>query len=193
MTKPCCINFLFHYSQKLSHDTIYGCGGHLGHVTRPSCINFLFHYSQKLSHDTWFQITQQTLRKTKFKFEHGVTFGRGQIMTLTFDIHVASLNHLVYASINFEIIGFNTFRKINNFHFSVQMPRRPNLTLSYNISWSTLGNNCINCNAHWFWRSFLNFFTIYGCGSHFDHVTKPICVNFHFCTSKIFHMVFSSK
>ena len=31
----------------------------------------------------------------RFKFENGVTFGKGQIMILTFDIHVASLNHLV--------------------------------------------------------------------------------------------------
>ena len=42
-----------------------------------------------------FQITQQFLRKTRFKFENGVTFAKGQIMILTFDIHVASLNNLV--------------------------------------------------------------------------------------------------
>ena len=40
-------------------------------------------------------ITQQILRKTRLKFEEVVTFGNGQIMTLTFDINVASLNHLV--------------------------------------------------------------------------------------------------
>ena len=60
--------------------------------------NFFFHYSQKLSHDIWFQITQQFFRKIKFKFENGVTFVEGQIMTLTFDIHLTSLNHLVQCS-----------------------------------------------------------------------------------------------
>ena len=75
--------------------TIYWCGRHLGHVTKPSCTNSLIHYSQKLSHDIWFQITQQILRITRFKFEDIVTFGKGQIMTLTFDVQVASLNHLV--------------------------------------------------------------------------------------------------
>ena len=60
--------------------------------------NILFHYSQKLSHDIWFQITQQSLRKTKFKFENRVAFLEGQIMTLTFDLHVASLNHIVQCS-----------------------------------------------------------------------------------------------
>ena len=59
---------------------------------------FFFHYSQKLSHDIWFLINQQFLRKTKFKFENGVDFVEDQIITLTFDIHVASLNHLVQCS-----------------------------------------------------------------------------------------------
>ena len=65
------------------------------HLTKHSCINVLFHYTQKLSHDLWFQITKQILRKTRFKLEHGVTFGKGQIITLTFDINIASLNRLV--------------------------------------------------------------------------------------------------
>ena len=64
-------------------------------VAKPSCIIFFFHYSQKLSQAMWFQVTQQFLRKTKFKFEHRVAFVEEQIMTLTFDIHVASLNYLV--------------------------------------------------------------------------------------------------
>ena len=46
------------------------------------------------------------LRITKLKFENGVTFVEGQIMTLTFDIHVASLNYLVQCS--YHIIGCNT-------------------------------------------------------------------------------------
>ena len=70
--------------------TTYGCGRHVGYVTKPSCIYFFFHHSQKLSHDIWFQIAQQFLRKIKFKFENGVTFVEGQIMTLTFDIPKAS-------------------------------------------------------------------------------------------------------
>ena len=64
-------------------------------LVKPSRINFFFHYPRKLSHDIWFQITQQFLRKTKFKFENGVVFGEGQIMTLICDIHVAPLDHLV--------------------------------------------------------------------------------------------------
>ena len=75
--------------------TIYGCGGHLGHVTNASCINIFFHYSQKLSHDIWFQIIQQYFLEKKIKFETGVTYGEGEILTLTFDIHVASLDYLV--------------------------------------------------------------------------------------------------
>ena len=62
--------------------TTYGCGGHLGHVTKPSGIFFFFHYYQKLSHDIWFQVTQQFLRKTKFKLANGVTFVEGQINDL---------------------------------------------------------------------------------------------------------------
>ena len=58
---------------------------------------FFFHYSQKLSHDICFQITNSFWEK-QCKFENGVTFVEGQIMTLTFDIHVASLNHLVQCS-----------------------------------------------------------------------------------------------
>ena len=64
-------------------------------MRQSSVVYFLFHYSQKLSHDIWFQITQQILRKMELKFEHKVTFGKGHIMTLFFDIHVASLNILV--------------------------------------------------------------------------------------------------
>ena len=99
--------------------TIYGYGGHLGHVINPSCINIFFHCSQNLSRDIWSQITQQFFRKKKkkkkkkrFKIENGTTYGEGKIMTLTFDIHVASLDHLVQC--NFEIIGCNS---LNNFHF----------------------------------------------------------------------------
>ena len=78
--------------------TTNGRGCHLGHVTKPSCIFFFFHYSQKLSHYIWFQITKQFFRKIKFKFVNGVTFVKSQIMTLAFDIHLASLNHLVQCS-----------------------------------------------------------------------------------------------
>ena len=48
----------------------------------------------------------------------------GQIMTLTFTIHVASLYHFVRVATNFKIIGCNIFRKKNNFHFfSMQMSK----------------------------------------------------------------------
>ena len=70
--------------------TTYRRGRHLGHVTKSSCVIFFFHYSKKLSHDIWFQITQQFLRKQSLSLKNGVTFEEGQIMTLSFDIHVAS-------------------------------------------------------------------------------------------------------
>ena len=45
---------------------------------------------------TWYLVpNKQFLRKTRFKFENGVMFGKGQIMILISDIHVALLNHLV--------------------------------------------------------------------------------------------------
>ena len=86
-------SFWFWRRRFLKVFTIYGCGGHFGHVTKPSCVNFSFHYFQKLSHDIWFQITD--FEKTRLNFEDVVTFGKGQIITLAFDIHVASFNHLV--------------------------------------------------------------------------------------------------
>ena len=44
------------------------------------------------------------MRKTRFKFENGMTFGKGQIMILTFDIHVASLNHILVVSMGASMI-----------------------------------------------------------------------------------------
>ena len=62
--------------------TIYECGGHFGHVIKPNRKNFCF--STPGTHDIRFQVTQQFLRKTRFKFENGVTFHKCQRITLTF-------------------------------------------------------------------------------------------------------------
>ena len=75
--------------------TTYGHGRHVGHVIKPSCLIFSFTTPRSFHLIFWFQIIKQSLRKTTFRFENGVTFVEGQIMTLTFGIHVASLNHLV--------------------------------------------------------------------------------------------------
>ena len=88
-------------------------------VMWPSPFVYFFFLSLLPAVFTWYlvlQITQQFLRKTNFKFENGVAFVEGQIMTLTFNIHVASLNHLVQCSYQLWGHGCNRFLKINNFH-----------------------------------------------------------------------------
>ena len=55
---------------------------------------FSFLCSKNLSHSICFQISQQFLRK-KGSLKNRVTFGEGQRMTLTFDTHVGSIDHLV--------------------------------------------------------------------------------------------------
>ena len=42
-----------------------------------------------------FNEPNSVLRKTRFKFGNEVKFGKGQIMTVTFDIHAGSLDHFV--------------------------------------------------------------------------------------------------
>ena len=49
--------------------TIYGHGGHVGHVTQLICINFHSLSSLKLSYEFWFQIAQLFLRKRSFNIE----------------------------------------------------------------------------------------------------------------------------
>ena len=49
--------------------TIYGHGGHVGHVTQLIYINFHFYSPLKLSYELWFQIALLFLRKTSFNFE----------------------------------------------------------------------------------------------------------------------------
>ena len=75
--------------------TIYGHGGHVGHVTQLIYINFTFPFSLKFSYELWCQIVQLVLRKKSFNFEIEVTFDQGQRMALTFDTHSTSLTHLV--------------------------------------------------------------------------------------------------
>ena len=58
--------------------TIYGHGGHVGHVTQIIYVKILFPFSLKLSYEPWFQITQLFLRKTSFNFEILVTFDQSK-------------------------------------------------------------------------------------------------------------------
>ena len=74
--------------------TIYGHGGHVGHVRALTHLYiFSFLFSFKLSYELWFQIAQLFLRKTSFNFEISVIFDQGQRMTLTFDTHSTSLTN----------------------------------------------------------------------------------------------------
>ena len=49
--------------------TIYGHGGHVGHVTQTHLYKFSFLFSLKLSFEFWFQIAKLFLRKTSFNFK----------------------------------------------------------------------------------------------------------------------------
>ena len=42
-------------------------------------------------------------------------------------------------------------------------------------------------------EDFFKVFTIYGHGSHVDHVTQLSCINFHSYSPSSFHMNFGSK
>ena len=74
--------------------TIYGHGGHVGHMTQLIFYIFSFLFSFKLSYELWFQIAQLFFRKTSFNFEIGVIFDQSQRMTLTFDTQSTSLTYL---------------------------------------------------------------------------------------------------
>ena len=54
--------------------TIYGCGGHFGHVTNK--VSFLS--SQTHLHDIWFQIPQRFFERKNNHSENQVTFGEDQ-------------------------------------------------------------------------------------------------------------------
>ena len=90
--------------------TIYGCGSNVDHVTKPICVNFHF-CTPKIFHMVFVS------KQLNSFWENQVTCGKGLRMTLTFDPHVGSLDHFVDASTNFEIIGCNSFGKMNYFHF----------------------------------------------------------------------------
>ena len=66
-----------------------------GHVTKPICTNFHF-CAPKIFHIYYLVSNNSTVsEKKEFNFENRVTFGEGQRMTLTFDTHVGSTDHLV--------------------------------------------------------------------------------------------------
>ena len=69
--------------------TIYGRGGHLGHVT--SIISSDFHFLVPESFHTKFGSDRQcSLRKSSLNFCMYTTLGQGQEMTLTFNTHISS-------------------------------------------------------------------------------------------------------
>ena len=69
---------------------MYGHGGPHGHMTKPICTNVLLKsFTQCLNPNK-----SVVSEKKEFNFENRVTLGEGQRMTLTFDTHVGSIDHL---------------------------------------------------------------------------------------------------
>ena len=68
--------------------TIYGHGGHLGHVT--SIMSSDFHFLVLESFHTKF--SSVVSEKSGLNFCMYTTLGQGQEMTLTFNTHISSLN-----------------------------------------------------------------------------------------------------
>ena len=58
-----------------------------------------------------------TVFEKKNKFENRVTFGESQKMISTFDTHVGLLDQFVQCIYQLEIIGCNSFGKMNKFYF----------------------------------------------------------------------------
>ena len=58
-------------------------------------IKLSFLHPMEAAHKIWLQSVKQFLRKKKWKCWIWVTLDQGQWMTLTFDIHIGSLTHLV--------------------------------------------------------------------------------------------------
>ena len=69
--------------------TIYGCGGHLGHVTSIISSNFLSLYLKAFIQNLVKNRTAVS-EKIWFDFFMYTTLGQGQEMTLTFNTHIPS-------------------------------------------------------------------------------------------------------
>ena len=75
--------------------TIYGHGGHLGHVTWTIWANFRCPIPFRLHMKFGFNRPSGFSGKEVWKCWHWVTLDQGHWMTLTFDIHICSCTHLV--------------------------------------------------------------------------------------------------
>ena len=69
--------------------TIYGRGGHLGHVTSIQSSDFHFFYLKACIQNK-VQIGTVVSEKILFEFCMYTTLGQGQVMTLTFNTHIPS-------------------------------------------------------------------------------------------------------
>ena len=71
--------------------TIYGHGGHLGHVTRIMLTHFHFLVPESF-HTKIISVSVKIrfLRKSGLNFCMYTTLGQGQVMTLTFNHHIPS-------------------------------------------------------------------------------------------------------
>ena len=79
--------------------TIYGHGGHLGHVTSIMSSDFHFLVPESIHKKNWFRSTKLIMRKSGLNFCMYTTLVHGQEMTLTFTTHISSyiqLNNCSY-------------------------------------------------------------------------------------------------
>ena len=70
--------------------TIYGRGGHYGHVTSNVSSDFHFLVPESFHTKIWFRSEQKFLKKSSFNVCMYTTLGQGQEMTLTFNTHISS-------------------------------------------------------------------------------------------------------
>ena len=75
--------------------TIYGHGGHLGHVTRVMLINFHFLVPESFNTKFGLEWLSSFGEKLGLNFCMYTTLGQVQEMTLTFNTHIPSKSHLV--------------------------------------------------------------------------------------------------
>ena len=70
--------------------TIYGHGGHLGHVTSIVSTNYNFYGSKSLHTQFGKNGSVVSEKETCFNFHTLMALGQGQVMTLTFNTHIPS-------------------------------------------------------------------------------------------------------
>ena len=98
--------------------TIYGHGGHLGHVT--SIISSDFHFLVPKSFHTKFGSDRHSSsEKVQFEFLYVHDLGQGQEMTLTFNTHISSYNNSIRCLLllTFRSLAATVSEKINRLHF----------------------------------------------------------------------------